>query len=970
MLLKENKYAFFILSITVIFLSVLGLISNYIIQLQSIENKTSKAIPKYTKEFNKFIDSQANMISSVLELVKEKDEFNAPFLNDKKDKLYHLSKPLYDNLHKNNNITHFYFLDPNAQVKLRVHDPKRHSDIIDRYTFVQSQKKQMPFYGLEFGIKKNYTLRVVHPWFVDQKLIGYIEIGKEIDKITKTIGEQLNIEVYYAVNKHVFNDSPKYVKQRLKNTPLHDDKYIVYNTHKMPNNLKNILHDKTKNHWVHIDKRVYISHIHELNDISKKELGSILFLVDITDDYNEFISTFITFCMIILFISLLLLSIGYVLVKRHQEEINTTLEKLNDAKEQTEILNNEQKTLLSLFDTGDSVLFKWKNDEKWSVEYVSNSIYKLLGYNVEDFLSSEVLYADCICKDDLARVMEEVSQNTHNKEGFFKHEPYRVITKDGSVKWVLDYTVLTKDKLGNTTHYLGYLIDITTQQAQKQEFETIFNTAKNGLAILDLDTNFVKFNDAYLEITGYKREELLTKSCMQLSVKEDPSRKEHIVDEIMQKGYLSNIEKLCLRKDNSVATVDLSIALMPDKKHLVASAKDITQSKKLQSELIQAKTDAEKANYSKSEFLANMSHEIRTPMNAILGFVEQLSKNEHDQKRMEQFNIISNSGKNLLNVINDILDFSKIENNKIEIEACPCEIRKLFIELKSLFTTMGKKKQLELEFHITEDLPQYLLIDKVRLNQILFNLLSNALKFSHQNSLVTLDIIYDQTSDRLTCGVKDTGIGIAKENINKIFNAFDQEDSSITRKYGGTGLGLSISSKLAQLMGGSLNVQSHLGQGSYFYFDILAPKTKPIKAPSPTNENTHKTLKNDLQGKVLVVEDNKTNQLLMGMVLNDLGLIYDVADDGVKAIEMFKKYTYDIILMDENMPNMDGIEATKHIKRIEKEQGLTPLPIIAVTANALSSDRKRFLDAGMDDYVSKPYTQEDIHKILQHYLNA
>lgn len=264
-------------------------------------------------------------------------------------------------------------------------------------------------------------------------------------------------------------------------------------------------------------------------------------------------------------------------------------------------------------------------------------------------------------------------------------------------------------------------------------------------------------------------------------------------------------------------------------------------------------------------------------------------------------------------------------------------------------------------------LPATLLIDAVRVKQVILNILSNAVKFTPQNGNVSLHIWYDKKREVLFCDVKDTGIGIAAGNLDKVFNAFEQEDASTTRKFGGTGLGLSISSSLIKMMGGEITVQSCLGEGSCFSFFMDAPLYE-----EQTLDETQQVLtlkkKINLDIKVLIVEDNRTNQKLLGFFLDDLDIEYAIAEDGLEAIECFKTKEYDIILMDENMPNMNGIEATKVIRMLEEEQSLEPIVIIAVTANALTGDRERFLNAQMNDYISKPYTDEDIENIFLKYF--
>jgi len=386
-------------------------------------------------------------------------------------------------------------------------------------------------------------------------------------------------------------------------------------------------------------------------------------------------------------------------------------------------------------------------------------------------------------------------------------------------------------------------------------------------------------------------------------------------------------------------------------------------------ELEESKLQAELAANSKSMFLANMSHEIRTPMNAILGFVEQLAKNETNPQRQKMFQTIQNSSQTLLTIINDILDISKLQSGKLSIDLQDCHLKSFFDEIEDLFASACEEKNIEFHVHLENNTPECARLDDIRLKQIIINLLSNAIKFTDPGGSIRLDTSYVKVNQALEIFVLDTGKGISSDHIDNIFNTFEQEDSSITRRFGGTGLGLAISKQLITLMQGQISVHSKEGEGSRFYLRL---PYLPCEASTPLDEISDQTDKEELKalsGKVMIVEDNKTNQLLLSMILDDLHLEYEIAHNGQEAVYMFKKSKeFAIILMDENMPIMNGIEATKQIREEEKNQGLDPLPIIAVTANALSSDKERFLEAGMNDYVAKPYAEATIKKILLEYL--
>ncbi len=371
---------------------------------------------------------------------------------------------------------------------------------------------------------------------------------------------------------------------------------------------------------------------------------------------------------------------------------------------------------------------------------------------------------------------------------------------------------------------------------------------------------------------------------------------------------------------------------------------------------------AKQASKSKSEFLANMSHEIRTPLNAILGFIDLLKEKEEDKEKLKYITTIQNSSNTLLGIINDILDFSKIESGNLSIDKVDFNVDEEFKTLVELFRAKASEKSINLSLVMDENMPAALHSDPLRIKQVIANLLSNALKFTPRNGKVELRIGYKE--GKLLVSVKDSGIGVPKDKQKHIFKAFSQAESSTTRKYGGTGLGLSISSRLISMLGGKLTLESEEGLGSTFSFaiDVELGKYKKPKSLKST-ELSH------LKGKkILLVEDNKANQMFMSLILKKFGLVFDIANDGLEAISAFEKNSYDLILMDENMPNLNGIEATKRILQLEKERGLPHTPIIALTANALKGDREKFLEAGMDEYLTKPINKEKLALTFETFI--
>jgi signal transduction histidine kinase/ActR/RegA family two-component response regulator len=371
---------------------------------------------------------------------------------------------------------------------------------------------------------------------------------------------------------------------------------------------------------------------------------------------------------------------------------------------------------------------------------------------------------------------------------------------------------------------------------------------------------------------------------------------------------------------------------------------------------------AKQASKSKSEFLANMSHEIRTPLNAILGFIDLLREKESDPEKLQYIKTVHSSSVTLLGIINDILDFSKIESGNLEIEKIDFNVDDEFKTLVDLFRSKASEKSISLILNMDQNMPSALHSDPLRIKQIIANLISNAIKFTPRNGKVVLNIRYE--NEKLFVSVNDTGIGIPKDKQKDIFKAFSQAESSTTRKFGGTGLGLTISSRLVSLLGGTLKVESTEGKGSTFSFNI------PVKVGKYKRENTIQEVDlSSIKGKkILLVEDNKPNQMFMSLILKKFGLTYKIANDGLEAIKEFEHDKFDLIFMDENMPNLNGIEATKTILNIEKKRGLEHTPIIALTANALKGDREKFLNSGMDEYITKPVSKDKIAHIFEQFL--
>jgi signal transduction histidine kinase/ActR/RegA family two-component response regulator len=403
-------------------------------------------------------------------------------------------------------------------------------------------------------------------------------------------------------------------------------------------------------------------------------------------------------------------------------------------------------------------------------------------------------------------------------------------------------------------------------------------------------------------------------------------------------------------------------------RHINSLAKGLAQANQEQQQaidlLVHTREESEQANRAKSDFLAMMSHELRTPMNGVLGMLQLLETTEMTQEQAEYSALATESSEHLLKVINDILDFSRIERDALELESIPFNVLELIQNSVHVFQYSAQQRGLQLLLQTQNGLEQIEVRgDPTRIRQILVNLLGNALKFTEEGS-ITLTVQWQPLDSHvlwLTCTVQDTGIGISAERLEHMFDAFQQADNSISRRYGGTGLGLPIARTLAERMGGSLRAESVEEQGSLFTLEIPLAFSQQvaqpvIERPMSSSANGH---------LVLLVEDNPVNQTVIEAMLRSLGYQVCLIGDGAQAVHKATHFEYSAILMDCRLPIMDGYEATRQIRLLPNQQHT---PIIALTANALQGDREACLTAGMDDYLAKPFKRVDLQRILQRWL--
>ena len=538
--------------------------------------------------------------------------------------------------------------------------------------------------------------------------------------------------------------------------------------------------------------------------------------------------------------------------------------------------------------------------------------------------------------------------------------------EDGRTKIISIRASPFKDESGKVVIVQGTCQDITEQRQKSIDLQRFFDLSPDFLFITNAEGLILKNSSSFNLFLGYSSQELQEKTIFDILHPDDVPNMKAMLHELHEKGKLSTLKNRILKKEGDSIDLEWTAAYDKESKRIYASAKDITEKAELEEKILQSKVEAEKT-LAKETFLANMSHEIRTPLNAIIGFNEILAKSSLTPDQRKKVEIINSASKTLSVIINDILDLSKLESGKLELDKFPFSIETVCRQVIQLKYSDAKAKGIKLFFSYDNEIPELVSGDEIRLTQILINLISNAIKFTEAGhvELKVREGFHEAEKAQIVFSVSDTGIGIPKNKLDTIFERFSQAETYTTRIYGGTGLGLSIVKSLIELHNGELNVRSTVGEGTTFTVSLnyeISNEGHELSTPADSENYQNISAMHDLM--VLLVEDNEHNQLLADSYLKKHGVKLDKASNGKIALEKLKTKSYDIILMDLQMPIMDGIETTEHIRNILKLK----TPIIACSAHAMTSERKKCLASGMNDYISKPYSEKTLLQVMAPFL--
>ncbi|MCD4751795.1 MAG: PAS domain S-box protein [Anaerolineaceae bacterium] len=1075
----------------ILFLFLAGSIAGIYWVFQSNFNKNiQESITALESLFPAELSKDSELLNGLLTFIEDEHCIQAAWLAEDREALLSCTQPLFEELQSEYRVTHFSFHDLDRITFLRVHNPPSNGDYIDRFTMGAAVGNNQMAYGIELGLYETFTLRVVKPWYIHDELVGYLELGEDIVHITPYLGQILDTDLVFLIDKQFLEQEKWEEGQEMIGRSGDWDQFsdfvvadqtIEIETPELINFLSSyhtteISFDKN----IKIGNQIYRAGGIPLIDAGSNNIGQIVILKDITHELAEFRTTSTYLISGALLLGSLLSIFFWKYLGGVEKRIEISI--LEQAQVTRQLQESEERFRDITYSMADWI---WEVDTEGHYTYCSENAEDNLGYTPEEMLGKTPF--DYLAPDDGERVAEIFGKIFINKEQIKDLKNWN-IRKDGQRVCFLTNGIPKLDENGELIGYRGIDRDITdkilaeeTLRKSEALYRTIFNGVNDAILIYTMSTQVVDVNDRACEMFGWTRSEFLTKNVRDIVPPEyralipDIQIEANIMNEAIesidikangerfpvsfterlvtignQKRILVVVRDITEQKENESALIEAkeqaerlyrlvpsaiftidtdgivttmnrtaleiigmeqdeiigkpctTFALSPclekcglyatdiskpitnnectirtkqgeirtiiknadlihdaDGKIIggIESFEDITERKQARIELVKAKDTAEAATRAKAEFLANMSHEIRTPLNAIYGMTSLLLDTPLNTEQQDFVNTIHGGSDTLLAVINDILDFSKLEAGKVELEQQAFYVRDCVETAMDLLTEKASNKMLDMAYLIEPATPPVIIGDVTHVRQILVNLLSNAIKFTESGEVVvrvSTKLIKDDRY-QVQFSVRDTGIGIPADKLNRLFKSFSQVDSSTTRKYGGTGLGLAISSKLAQAMGGRMWVESVAGKGSTFHFTILAdvdPDAKPL---------TSQSVQPQLEGKrVLIVDDNATNRLILTKQTESWGMKPQAVSSGKEALSLLKEgHVFDIGILDMQMPEMDGFTLAEEIETIYHENNL---PIIILSS--MGRTKPRAGDKNISAFLNKPIKTSSLFNVL------
>ena len=947
-------------------------------------------------ELTQVLRDRAGMLAEDPSLLKAWRDHDIPALAA-------LAEARFAALKQQDDITHLNFITPDRICEFRAHRPAKRGGHIDRFTCFEAQRTGQDVWGIELGVRSELTLRYVKPCRVDGRLLGYLEIGMEIQRVADALAEKLDADVTIAISKDYtspemyaagrqefgfagrWQDQPLFVITSRREYSFPTELKWRLDASVVPASADAVFVTK-------MEGERFACVVAPLTDAGGRDVARVVIVRNITAEANAAWRSLVLAHAVATVLAMVTIAMLWRATGKAEQQLAGAF---------TALRRNEQRLAATLRSIGDGVI---STDAEGNVTSLNKVAEKLTGWNDMEARGRPISDVFCILNPATGEnAPNPVWKTLGEDRAVTPADGAVLISRDGSECRIADSCSPIHDRDEKTIGAVLVFRDVSTEYRQREalrageeKYRALVENANDIIYTVSDAGVFTYLSPNWEWLLGYEAGEAEGKSFRLYVHPEDVELCDAFLKTVMDTGLpQSGVEYRVRHKDGHWCWHRSNGSALRDASGRVAGyigvARDITEQKEAEAAIRQSKEEleqhvvalraanlaleklhgvAEAANRSKSDFLANMSHEIRTPITAILGYADVLLDECNCPTSRERIAVIKRNGEHLLGLINDILDLSKIEAGKMETQRVRCSPGSLLSEVISLMRVRAEAKGLELQLDGTGSIPETIQTDPLRLRQILVNLVGNAIKFTERGKIrVSANLNRDRSGRKLAFRVRDTGIGMSAQQIGGLFRPFSQADTSAARRFGGTGLGLAISRRLAQALGGDVEVQSTLAKGSTFTVTIdpgpldgvrIVSQSSAAPALEEPSPSTAADTEIALPVRLLLAEDGPDNRRLIVLLLEKAGADITAVEDGQHALEValaarHAGAPFDLILMDMQMPVMDGYTATQLLRELGYKS-----PIVALTANAMADDRQKCLDAGCNDYLSKPITRRHL----------